>query len=281
MLDGDFCYAGYFGAPMYQLCVIGNPITHSISPRLHTQFGAYAGIDVNYSAKLCQDTGKFVDFATDFVSSTMRGANVTLPFKEDAFLLCKGRLTPSAKAARAVNTLYYEDGCLCGDNTDGLGLVRDLQAQGVQLKSVRVGILGAGGATRGVILPLLQAGVEHLVIANRTPRKADALIQDFAGYFGPNQHLSGGDFNLLQGAFDLIINATSAGALGEDLALPAGLKTAFAYEMMYGKPSGFLAHFEAQGARTSDGMGMLINQGALSFERWTGCAIGQDFIFEA
>lgn len=246
---------------MHHFIVIGNPISHSKSPIIHTAFARSVGIDISYQRQFCPDEmGSFTAVVEAFFHGGGTGANVTLPFKEMAFELCQatGELSPYAKTAGAVNTLAIKDGKLYGDNTDGRGLVADLLDKGVGLSGKKVAILGAGGATRGAILPLLEQGA-NLAVYNRTLAKAQVLAQDF----GIDAHALAD----LSGHFDIIINATSATTTRQTLDLN-GVSCNVAYDMMYGKPSAFLAYFKD--ARHIDGTGMLIGQAKLSFELWTG-----------
>ena len=255
--------------------VMGNPIAHSKSPLIHEAFAHQVGLPLTYRRLLCADETSFVASVRAFFLGGGLGINVTLPFKECAHALClaEGKLSAYAKAAGAVNTLMMHDGILYGDNTDGRGLVADLAAKGIDLQGKSVAILGAGGAARGSILPLLQAGAT-LEIFNRTLAKAQALCLEFDNCPAV-PHLATPPIakpltaQALSGQFDLIINATSAGTTGQHLLPPdAKIKTTAAYDMMYGKDTEFLRHFAD--AITFDGTGMLINQAALAFELWTG-----------
>jgi shikimate dehydrogenase len=191
-----------------------------------------------------------------------KGLNVTVPFKQEAFRLC-GRVSERARIAQAVNTLVLESGF--GDNTDGVGLVRDL-SQNLQYPFRNVLVLGAGGAAQGVVGALLEAGVARLVIANRTVSKARALAERFPGAAGCGYDA------IPAGGFDLIINATSAGLAGEAPPLPDGMlgRGTLAYDLVYGRETPFLAAARRAGARTSDGLGMLVEQAAESFFVWRG-----------
>lgn len=254
--------------------VIGNPVAHSRSPDIHAAFARQTGQDLTYGRILAPADG-FEAAADDFRASGGRGLNVTIPFKRDAFAYAAAR-TPRAEAAGAVNTLRFEPGgAVLGDNTDGAGLVRDLRHNlDVRLEGARVLVAGAGGATQGVVVPLLQAGVGELVIANRTADKALALAARFAGE-GRGGAVRGCGFALLAGQrFEVIVNATAASIAGESLPLPDGLCApgAVAYDMMYGKgETPFLAWARGQGAALlSDGLGMLVEQAAESFHLWRG-----------
>ena len=249
--------------------VFGNPIAHSKSPFIHGRFAAATGQDLSYEALLAP-RDDFPGAVAVFVAAGGKGANVTVPFKEEAFRLCQRR-SPRAELAGAVNTLVFRDGEIFGDDTAGAGLVRDLEHNlGLSLAGKRLLLLGAGGAARGVLGPLLAAKPAALVIANRTPAKAADLAARFA-HLGA---VTGGGYGDIQGAFDVVINATSA-SLGGDLPpLPAGVFApgAAAYDMMYGKgDTPFLAFARQQGATLlADGLGMLLEQAAESFFLWRG-----------
>ena len=268
--------------------VIGNPIAHSKSPEIHTLFAAQVGIDISYQRQYCPDNdASFTAVIEAFFHGGGVGANVTVPFKQIAYDCCvaRGGLSEHAKVAGAVNTLLLnkerlKNGAsvaeaLYGDNTDGQGLVNHIKRLGWPLNDVRVALIGAGGAARGVILPLIEAGIAELTIANRTLSKAEGLVAELSAASATiNQHAvytcATAD---LSGEFDIIINATSSGLSGESLPLADALNCQYAYDMMYGRELPFLQHFAARGAQTSDGYGMLIGQAALSFERWTGQTI--------
>lgn len=254
---------------MDRYCVFGNPIAHSKSPRIHTQFATLTGEPVVYEARLAERDG-FAAAVQKFFAEGGRGCNVTVPFKEEAWRLAQVR-TPRAEKAGAVNTLFLDaQGRLCGDNTDGVGLVRDLTMYaGMELRGKRVLLLGAGGAVRGVVSPLLAEQPAQIVIANRTPEKAEQLARRFQDE-GPVTALT---FDALTGPFDLVVNGTSASLQGELPPLPAGLFApgALAYDMMYGAaPTVFLRWAAQQDARTRDGLGMLVEQAAEAFRLWRG-----------
>ena len=253
-----------------QYCVIGNPIGHSKSPLIHAAFARQTGEDMAYTTLLAPRDG-FADGVRAFVAAGGRGANVTLPFKEEAFAFVDRR-TPRAELAGAVNTLVFSDNGSLGDNTDGAGMMRDITVNlGFAVAGKRVLLLGAGGASRGVVGPLLEANPAALVIANRTAAKALALAECFASLGS----VSGVGFSELTGkAFDLVINATSASIDGESLPLPNGLfaSGSLAYEMMYGRgETPFLRFARSEGAsRLADGLGMLVEQAAEAFFVWRG-----------
>lgn len=257
-----------------QYVVIGNPVEHSKSPRIHSLFAADAAQDIEYGRLLAPLDG-FVAAVRKFMAAGGRGANVTVPFKEEAFRLCD-QLSARAAAAGAVNTLRFDsNGTIFGDNTDGAGLVRDITANLCRsLHDKQVLLLGAGGAARGVILPLLLEGPARLYIANRTPAKAAALVNEFNMLPDtPPERLDGGSLSNLAGQhFDVIINATSAGLTDSALDLPDGLfaEGALAYDMVYGRDTPFMQQALAAGAQVADGLGMLIEQAAESFSIWRG-----------
>lgn len=258
--------------------VIGNPIAHSKSPAIHQVFAGEVGLDICYERQYCPDNSEsFTAVVEAFFNGGGIGANVTVPFKQHAYELCRSRGEVSAHAAvaGAVNTLLLKDGQLYGDNTDGQGLVNHLQQLQWPLAGAKAAIIGAGGAARGTLLPLLEAGVASITLANRTLRKAEDLIQSLreAHPLIAQAALNTATINELDGHFDLIINATSIGLSGDTLPLAQSLRCDYAYDMMYGRELPFLQHFAALGATTSEGYGMLIGQAALSFAQWTGQTI--------
>ena len=251
--------------------VFGNPIAHSKSPRIHALFAAQTGQDLTYEAMLVPTDG-FLQKISDHATLGLKGANVTVPFKEEAFR-ASTRRTPRADRAGAVNTLSFLDsGETLGDNTDGAGLVRDLiHNHGVTLAGQRVLVLGAGGAVRGVLAPLLAEHPAVLCVANRTPGKAIELSHLFADL--GNIHGCALDA-LSDQRFDIVINGTSASLSGELPVLPDGVFAAgsAAYDMMYGRgETPFLAFARQQGASAChDGLGMLVEQAAEAFYVWRG-----------
>ncbi len=251
-------------------CVFGNPVAHSRSPAIHAQFAAQCGQDLTYEALLAPLDG-FADAVARFVAAGGKGANVTVPFKEEAFRLCQRR-SARAERAGAVNTLCFNADGIFGDNTDGAGLVRDIEVNLAQpLAGRRILLLGAGGAARGVIAPLLACQPTALFIANRTADKAEALARAFADIVA----VDAGNYAKTAGrSFDVIINATSASLAGEALPLPPGLFApgSLAYDMMYGKgETPFMGLARAQGAAcVADGLGMLVEQAAEAFALWRG-----------
>jgi shikimate dehydrogenase len=252
--------------------VFGHPVGHSKSPFIHATFARQSSQDMTYQA-IEAPLDDFAGAWRDFVASGGRGANVTVPFKEEACRLCD-RISDAARRAGAVNTLILaEDGTTLGDTTDGVGLVADLKRNEVPLEGARILLLGAGGAVRGVLEPLLAEKPASLQLANRTAAKARALAKDFADLGGVAGAVTGGSFEAVEGPFDVVINGTSASLAGDLPPLPDGLfaENGVAYDMMYGpEPTVFLVWAEAHGARTIDGLGMLVGQAAESFFLWRG-----------
>lgn len=252
--------------------VFGHPIAHSLSPRLHALFAAQCGIDLEYTATDAPPE-RFAEIAGGFFAQGGRGANVTLPDKRLAFELA-GAHTHAARRAGVANVLTRQpDGTLEAHNTDGAGLVRDLRERHrIELDDSRVLLLGAGGAAQAVAWALLDAGVRELVLANRTPERARAL----AGTLAQPVRVGISEWNALDrcAAFDLVLNATSAGVLGAAMALPASLvsNATAAYDLAYGKAAQpFMAWARDAGARrVFDGLGMLVETAADSFEHWHG-----------
>ena len=250
--------------------VMDHPVAHSKSPFIHGRFARLTGQDLRYDA-IRVEPGDFATAVNAFFASGGLGLNVTLPFKQEAWALATEH-TGRAAAAEAVNTLWTGEGRLFGDNTDGVGLVRDLVVnQRWQLAERRVLLLGAGGAARGVLLPLLGEAPAELVVANRTPARAEALCARFADA----GRVRAAAFEALAGeSFDLVINATAASLEGEVPPLPPGVlrEAAACYDMMYAAaPTAFLRWASAAGAaRLADGVGMLVEQAAESFLCWRG-----------
>ncbi|MFU8838312.1 MAG: shikimate dehydrogenase [Thiohalomonadaceae bacterium] len=251
--------------------VMGNPIAHSKSPMIHALFAQQTGQTLDYRAILVE-LGQFNAAVKEFREQGGKGLNVTVPFKRDAWRLVDER-SPCASLAGAVNTIQLRaDGSLYGDNTDGLGMVRDIRDNlGVNISGKRVLILGAGGAVRGVLGPVLQEKPTELMIANRTPERA----QELADAFEEQGHVEGCRFDDLDGVrFDIIINGTSASLKGEVPPLPEGIlrPDAFCYDMMYAAaPTAFMRWAEDEGCEhISDGLGMLVEQAAESFLLWRG-----------
>ena len=250
--------------------VFGNPVAHSQSPQIHALFAQQTGQDLRYEAILAP-LDSFAPSVREFIAAGGCGANVTVPFKEEAFRLAT-QLTMRAKAAGAVNTLIFAEDTIVGDNTDGAGLVHDIQINtGFLIAGKRVLLLGAGGAARGVVLPLLHEAPLSFVIANRSTEKALRLIDTFAAE--GHGILSGSTFPALAGqSFDLVINATSAGLANAELPMPDGVFApgCLAYEMVYGRETAFMRQASKAGACVVDGLGMLVEQAAEAFYVWRG-----------
>ena len=266
--------------------VFGNPIKHSKSPEIHRAFAVQTLQSMEYNRQLVE-LNDFADAADRFFQAGGRGLNITVPFKQDAYSY-GSRITPRARRAGAVNTLAMQsDGTVLGDNTDGVGLVTDIKDNlGWQIKAKRILILGAGGAVRGVLEPLLAEQPQHIVIANRTVDKALQLSKGFAelGY------ILGCGLDMLEGQeFDLIINGTSASLQGDLPPLPDNViapsadhsKTA-CYDMMYGaEPTAFMSWARQRGALAADGLGMLVEQAAESFNLWRGIRPDTQHVIDA
>ena len=248
--------------------LFGNPITQSKSPNIHRQFAEQTGQDMHYTKQLVA-LGEFEQAAQEFFDQGGKGLNITVPFKLNAFDFAQKR-TARAERAGAVNTLAkLSDGSILGDNTDGIGMIHDMHNLGWELEGKRILILGAGGAVRGILQPLLEENPAQVVIANRTYSKAEDLAKNFHD-MGDVQAKT---FEQLTGeTFDLVINGTSASMQGELPPLPDNLLAANAncYDMMYGaEPTIFLRWAQERGAaQIADGLGMLIGQAAEAFYLW-------------
>jgi shikimate dehydrogenase len=253
--------------------VIGNPIAQSKSPPIHAAFAASTGQDMVYDRILAPLDG-FAAAVEHFAAGGGRGLNVTAPFKLQAFAVA-AKTSERAHLAGAVNTLLRVDGEWHADNTDGVGLVRDLTVNlGVDLTDCEIAILGAGGAVRGILKPLFDAGVAAVAISNRTMSKAEEIATTFSHY-GPVEAIAPDGFGTRR--FGLVVNATSLGVGGAavDRFPFAGsifAPGAFAYDLIYSdRPTAFMRWARAHGAgAASDGMGMLVEQAAESFALWRG-----------
>jgi len=253
--------------------VIGNPIAHSRSPAIHAQFAAQTDQDMVYD-RLLAPLDAFGATVAAFRAEGGRGLNVTLPFKTEAFRLADS-LTPRAALAGAVNTLAFDADRVLGDNTDGAGLVDDIEHRiDLPLAGARVLLLGAGGAARGVVQPFLAAGIDRLMIVNRTAARAGELVSDLGARLpaADAEKLSAGGFDAIAGGFDLIINATSAGLADTSPPVPAAAWSGvrLALDMVYAaQPTAFMrAAADAGCPRVEDGLGMLVAQAAESFALW-------------
>ena len=260
-----------------RLAVVGNPVAHSRSPQIHARFAAVSGHAVDYS-RIESPLDGFAATLRAFADAGARGCNVTVPFKGEAFAAC-ARLSERARRAEAVNTIMFEAGGWFGDNTDGAGLVRDIELNaGVTLRGKRVLVLGAGGAAAGALDPLLAARPAALVVANRTPAKAQSLIERFAANAARlDVPLSATALETPGADFDVLINATAASLQAAVPPLPAGTLRpgGLALDMMYGAAAlPFLRWARAQGAVARDGLGMLVEQAAEAYFVWMGVRPG-------
>ncbi|MDA1073648.1 MAG: shikimate dehydrogenase [Proteobacteria bacterium] len=254
---------------MDRYVVFGNPVEHSLSPRIHAQFARQTGQTMDYQRALLPIDG-FANGADAFFSDGGKGANVTVPFKADAYGWVSQR-SALAAAAGAVNTIVWDGRLSVGHNTDGLGLIRDLSVNmGINLTAARVLLIGAGGAARGVLRPLLDSGIASLCIANRTAARAEELCTEV----GPDdlQRVKAVSMASPGEGFDVVINATSAGLAGQGaLVPPACVGGSVCYDMFYGGQTPFCRWaVEAQAARVVDGLGMLVEQAAEAFHLWRG-----------
>jgi shikimate dehydrogenase len=254
---------------MDRYVVIGNPVSHSLSPAIHAQFARQTREAIEYTT-LEAPLGDFAAAAARFFADGGAGANVTLPFKMDAFHWAATR-TDRAAAAQSANFLARRSGRIEADNTDGFGLIIDLaRNQGLELRGIRILLLGAGGAARGVIAPLLEQRPARFVVANRTVERARGLAAQFAAR-GAIEAVALDA--IPEDNFDLVLNATSTSTHGEALRLPRHVLASkgLAYDMAYGAAARpFLHRALAGGMRTSDGLGMLVEQAAESFHLWRG-----------
>lgn len=253
--------------------VIGNPVKHSRSPQIHTLFGKQTGVSLQYD-RIEAPLDAFASTVQTFFKTGGKGLNVTVPFKLEAKDLAQANLSQRAKQAMAVNTLWIENGALHGCNTDGVGLVSDLLRLGSTLRNADILLIGAGGAARGVMGPLLATGCAHLRVVNRTASRALELIQAWpedrsrlsAGGLGDARHAAQG--------WSIVINASASSLSDQAPALPDGLyaENSLAYDMMYGaQPTAFMRQAANDGAtHISDGLGMLVGQAAESFKIWHG-----------
>ncbi len=248
--------------------VIGNPISHSKSPDIHTLFASQTQQNIQYQRLLAPLDG-FKETVKEFISNNGKGMNVTVPFKLEAFDFATS-LTPRAQAAGAVNTLKFDGSEILGDNTDGKGLIVDIMENvKYSIAGSRVLLLGAGGAARGVIQPLFEQKPERLMIANRSVEKAQELAEAFSSI----GKIDVSSYVVLQDKFDIVINATSAGLSG-DMPPVSGVvfaDSALAVDMVYAdKLTPFLQFAQSHGAQVRDGFGMLVEQAAESFFVWRG-----------
>lgn len=256
--------------------VVGHPVAHSQSPFIHHEFARQTGQPLIYE-KILAPRNAFAATVQGFFESGGRGLNVTVPFKQEAYDLAQSHLSQRATLAGAVNTLWMHDSKLHGCNTDGAGLVVDLKRLKYAPNNRRILMLGAGGAARGAIPALLEAGCRSLHIANRTEDNAQKLMQDFSAYAAKHHAtLSASALTQIQGEWDIVINATSSSldsASSFDVQLDFAV-SALAYDMVYAAhPTAFMQQALQQGAvHAEDGLGMLVGQAAASFAIWHGVA---------
>lgn len=265
--------------------VMGHPIAHSRSPQIHLQFALQTGQQMQYERFLVALDG-FNAAINQLLSLGVKGCNITVPFKLEAYRwassvetiggqpVLQRQITSRAQLAGAVNTIQWDGAHLTADNTDGVGLVADI-TKNLQcpLKQKSVLLLGAGGAARGAILPLIEASPRLLALANRTPDKAQQLLNSVTQQAASYQvALQSVDLQQAQPAFDVIVNATSAGLEDTALHLPDSWvnEATLAYDMVYGKTTPFMAWARQHGAKTADGWGMLVEQAAAAFALWRG-----------
>lgn len=258
--------------------VYGNPIKQSKSPIIHTTFAKETNQNIEYKTQYAE-LDAFEATVKEFIKAGGKGANVTAPFKEEAMAMCD-ELSEHAKFSGAVNTLTFKNGKIYGDTTDGVGLVNDLLSHKVELKNSRILLLGAGGASKGVVLPLLNQMPTRLTIANRTVSKAEAIAQQY-----PEQPIDAMSFEKANTQeFDIIINATSAGLSGSGVPISESLITenTVCYDMTYGKSlTPFLEMATSSKAKQIiDGLGMLVGQAAESFYIWRNVRPKTDKVLE-
>lgn len=260
---------------MLRFAVIGNPIKHSLSPKIHQYFGQYAGIELSYDMIEGDETA-FESQVLQFFTHGGRGLNVTLPFKQRALALAQ-KATPRAQLAGAANTLWMKDNVLWADNTDGVGLVRDL-ARFFKVQGQRIVILGAGGAARGIIHPLIEARPASITVAARNLEKCSAMQQAFPGIVCVALEQLGCDY-------DLILNATSAQFKKDPLLLPTDslIQKPFCYDLSYklNEPTAFVRFAREFGCEAKGGLGMLVEQAAESFYIWNGVMPSREQIMGA
>ena len=259
---------------MDQYCVLGNPVEHSKSPWIHARFAQLTGQDMEYGKKLIALDG-FVAGIDAFRRAGGKGCNITVPFKFEAAPLAT-TLTDRARLAQACNTLRFDGKTdVFADNTDGLGLVDDIQGNaGVAIADRALLLIGAGGAAAGVLGPLIEAGCQRIVVANRTLDKAVSLVQRHAA-LGLAHHatLEAHPLDRVPGDFDVVVNGTASSLAGGGVPVAAGVlkRGALAIDLMYGPAAaGFMDWARAHGATARDGLGMLVEQAAEAFETWRG-----------
>lgn len=249
--------------------VIGNPILHSKSPLIHEAFAKQTGQNICYERILAPLDG-FKATVNDLIAQGFKGANVTVPFKFEAFQLCNFR-AEQAELAGAVNTMKFVEQGIWGSNTDGDGLINDILCNlEISIQDKRILLLGAGGAAEGVFQPLLAQKPSLLVVANRTLDKAEKMVDK--ARTGDSQVFATVFDDLEDYQFDIVVNATSAGLSDTALPIPDSVfaENCLAYDMMYGRETPFMRQARANGARVADGLGMLVEQAAEAFYLWRG-----------
>lgn len=246
--------------------VLGHPISHSLSPRIHQHFANQFGIKINYQA-IDVDINNFSKKLSDLKDKGYEGLNITLPLKTLAYEVCD-QLSLKSQKTKSVNTISILNGKIYGDTTDGLGLVKDLLTRGVGLEDKKILIIGAGGASNGVMYDLISQHPHSIFLTNRTISKSHQMMDDWMEFAMEKKvvidiHDSNESFSM-----DLIINATSSSLSAENVLLPNNLNGQFWYDMMYGKQTTFLSMAEKNKAKFCDGLGMLVEQAAAAFYIW-------------
>jgi shikimate dehydrogenase len=255
---------------MYKLnkkfAVLGHPISHSLSPKIHQYFASQFAIDLDYQ-RIDVEGVNFKKTLIDLRQEGYEGLNITLPLKNLAYEICD-ELSSRAKKTKSVNTISIKNDKFCGDTTDGLGLVTDLLAKHVNLENKKILVIGAGGASNGVMFDLISQYPQAIFLTNRTITKSHDMVKNWSLLAKQNEVI----LNILSPKedidFDLIINATSSSLGNESAIFPENLKGNFWYDMMYGKQTPFLLKAEKNRAKFSDGLGMLVEQAAASFNIW-------------
>tara|TARA_B100000035_G_scaffold284559_1_gene267546 strand:- start:199 stop:999 length:801 start_codon:yes stop_codon:yes gene_type:complete len=249
-----------------KFAVLGHPITHSLSPRIHQHFANQFGIKINYQA-IDVDINNFSKKLSDLKDKGYEGLNITLPLKNLAYEVCD-QLSLKSQKTKSVNTISILNGKIYGDTTDGMGLVKDLLTRGVGLKDKKILIIGAGGASNGVMYDLIAQHPYSIFLTNRTISKSHQMMVDWMGFAMEKKVV----IDILESnerlPFDLIINATSSSLGSENVVLPNNLNGQFWYDMMYGKQTTFLSMAEKNKAEFCDGLGMLVEQAAAAFNIW-------------
>ncbi|MBT7482368.1 MAG: shikimate dehydrogenase [Nitrosomonadales bacterium] len=246
--------------------VLGHPISHSLSPKIHQHFADQFKMKINYQ-RLDIESGNFKEALTNLKLKGYMGLNITLPLKTLAYEACD-ELSATAKLTKSVNTMSIRNDKLVGDTTDGIGLITDLSAKDVRLENKKILLIGAGGASNGVMYDLISQHPQSIFLTNRTISKSHDMKEYWASFARKKNvliHILNSDEHI---TFDLIINATSSSLDGESAVLPENLSGYFWYDMMYGKQTHFLKEAERNKATFSDGLGMLVEQAAASFYIW-------------